>query len=1243
MLAFRFYKWEEVQINWEDLDMLWEEVGILEELLSTGAILPSSSEEKKFTFDVEKINQLPAEKKLAVIALAIAVERKDIKNKLIKDLFLNLKKQIGVFNDFFKKPASLISLTAISLAIINEFLPQILNNIKGEIPFLSGKDFSDISDPYNPSEDDVQQYVKNNSVLQKALDYIGKDLDDSIISEIAINCQNLDDFKLPSATLSLAIPKRSLTGKDYIKILDKNSDFDYKTENKRVTRELSTVLSQIETGISWSFLVFYIAIKTKEFLTQNDYPSSYRGKYLQRVIRTFSAILKISISNEAQAIRSVPSTLVISGKKRIEQTKALLNILKSFDTIIGASLLASAIYLINRKDLQKKSQETFEGVFSIKTCETITPALSELEASTQFDPNKLNVPVSLIECPVNDDQDIAVHIPIEEKLNTLSCEDTTVNRDVNIEEKLVSDLATNAIIENKSDSPFKILVSKGSQLTPLKTLAIWDKKKIVSPISGIVQKIEPNKIYIGNISDPVSSPMESLIEEVQNNYLKINNTKSFIKDFYIETMYPSMLKNSPLIDGSINSLELQRIIYPFGGVKERWNGVLSAKNSQKATYENNCKNISSPENVKIKAEAERLDIIQKDIEAEEKTLFNSIKSDYTRGINQSKVTLPDKEEFHLIEYYLGLLENLSLIKNKNDIQKQFLTIIQGIVRRRYFIDGYDLDKIKAKINKYCETLSSGTYFRSKPDFYNIIKGKYQKTLPRSGQKSVAIKSYLDQLGSNNKDFTSDAKDEIKSYIIFLFNFSLVSKDIKTKVSVGNSSPYSETISESVDIENFFKKLWKDYSSIPQKITSNFSQIGELSDLLSSYSVIKEEGKEYRYYGISDPINCAEPDEIDPNFLPSTKYGFGDQKYWLKYCSLATLASVANPISGWSTGLILPTGPLLLPVVYIPIRAIQLKWGFIVIGLTVTGIYPFPWVLYVNYSTENHAPLGDPTGPLKAELAALKKEISDQMSKLREGIIKGYLDGLKKEIDGLENIISDLKEQKRLNNTNKPRRNRDLEEKTSLALYSQQILNWETNRVSIEEQIVTAKTQKWKKEAVYKILKSVFDGRKAEKNSDPKVVVAEKSQDAIDKSVSKLDTLSEKINSTLSGLPTNTYPETSNFGGTAKNPKPIVNMASNLDDTVNNTVIEKFVEGKELKSEDLAGGQFSNKLGSSVNNIEGDKGELSALMTSAIKADPFPRYEKLKPTNLLLMSFLLKSWTPTGAACFGIPGNPPFPA
>ena len=78
---FRYYKWEEVDINWENLDMNWEEVGIVvDELLSRfggGGIPTTKPLSDNDFFRLKEINDLPEEKKRIIIKLVCKITGDD--------------------------------------------------------------------------------------------------------------------------------------------------------------------------------------------------------------------------------------------------------------------------------------------------------------------------------------------------------------------------------------------------------------------------------------------------------------------------------------------------------------------------------------------------------------------------------------------------------------------------------------------------------------------------------------------------------------------------------------------------------------------------------------------------------------------------------------------------------------------------------------------------------------------------------------------------------------------------------------------------------------------------------------------------------------------------------------------------------------------------------------------------------------------------------------------------------------
>jgi hypothetical protein len=1138
-------------------------------------------------------------------------------DKLIKKAFGKLQSYILKFRDFLKKPLALIALNVAAFAIMTPFL----NWLKGFLPS-------------NSSDEDIQNYIKKNRDIQNYLNYIGEDINDSVISDIVLACNNPDYYEDQVKKLKGVLSVTGISGEDYIKIAQQQSDFDNKTDAARVSNDLSKIIKDIEGTLPWMYLIYVIILKIQEFLTQNEHPSPFRGKYLQRLIRTTSIIIKNEINNQNSLGNRI-------GKNELNKINNLLSILKSLDAIIIGGLMASFVYLQNRKLLQEDAIRSFNEISKEQGCITPSGFLTDEETSPSST-NPLDTSLGLgFSCPVSLDTDIVPHIPIEEKIDQLTCE-IPFNEDGSINEKAGQDIATKALYENKSDKKFKITVKRGDKVDSKKIIATYDGDNVYSSVTGIVDKVETNKIYIKDIGDPENTYLGELIQKSQDDYKELNELKFFLKDFYLETSYPVMLRNSPMIDGSVNDTEKIGLLFRTDGVKGRWNSALNRKKSQNAQFEKDAKNISSSKNIKTKAENDQLDSIRVDLEKAETTLFEELKADEVIGINQSKVTLPILSEFNLIEYYFKLSEDLLAYYDQNNTVKSFLKIILGFLRDRYFIDQYNLEKIQGLIQDYCKKLSEGQYYNKTPNFYSILKDKFDNTKAAVGQKNKAPEDYLKSLGSKNRKLTETEKTSIINTILFLFRFTV---DIEKLVSIKFSTkktPFEATDSEGLIIEGFFNNLWKRYDALPIEIEAIYKEMDNISLTFTTYSIINIDGEEYRYYGIGQDRTCPIPIEEDEYLSPYSKSTYGDIKYWLKYCGFATLASVANPATGWSTGFPPPIGPLLLPTVYIPFKAFQLPWGFIVVGLTITGIYPFPWALFVNYSTGYHVPLADPATIIQREVSALKKEITKQLNGFKKNIVKSYLDKTKVEIADFETQLVDLEDQKRTHKLVKPKRNRKIDPIVDIPNYLDNLSKWEINGAAIEEQILTTKTKKWQSETKYKIIKDISDGIITPDNVDAKIKSIQSMEKSINSQFDKLDALVAKIDLTLAPLPIATKPETANFAFTLKNPKPIIKMADDIDDVINNGPLDKVLAKFELKNEDLMKSSYSPVLSSSINNFKSYKKALKIGMPAIIKADPFPKYENLKPSNLPWMAFLLKSWTPTGAQTYGIPGFSPPP-
>jgi hypothetical protein len=475
--------------------------------------------------------------------------------------------------------------------------------------------------------------------------------------------------------------------------------------------------------------------------------------------------------------------------------------------------------------------------------------------------------------------------------------------------------------------------------------------------------------------------------------------------------------------------------------------------------------------------------------------------------------------------------------------------------------------------------------------------------------------------------------------MYLFNFYINIAQNYQKYKNIKTTQRQATVNEASYISNFFNNLWKRYVDLPKEIDKVTKEITNTYQF-ASFSSKTIDDVEYRYYAITeDDGKCPQPLDTpdDPYLTPNTKNGYDSINYWLKYCAFATLASVINPITGWSTGIILPSGPLQLPVIYIPIKPIKLSYGFMVFGLTICGIFPFPWVLMVNYSSEYNTPLGNPTQPIKNEINALKKEITNEFKNLKQTVLKGYLDKTKNQVDQKDMEISaNQSDMTHLRETKPPANAKNAVE------YGK----WVEHNIVLKENLATLKIEKWKLELKYQIVYRAYTlGTPVKSNdtTDATLNNMEKSENSLNSKLDGLVSLVEKVSSILVPLPITLQPETANFGLTLKNPKPVIQISDKLDEDVNQPVLDGITNTFKVKNDTLGTSNFKSSLSGTIMNSGAYRKALKTANLLIIKSDPFPKYENLKPLNVQWASFLLQKWVPTGAKSFGIPSQNPLPS
>ena len=1013
------------------------------------------------------------------------------KQKVLRKVNLKFKEELEYQKKFFSKPDVLIALSVLGVSMLRKFLDK-------------------------NSEDVVKKFLKHDKIAKSFLNYTANNLNEQILSEFLLKCQN---GEISEEEFLTHFNKENISAEDFLNIASTLNDFETKL-NFDIFNKLKSFMNKnqnvINNTLSYLYLLYHIVLMTIDMIQNAEYPSKFRTKYIQLLNRNLAGVMKSQWNEVSQQIQ--------------KEWKKIIKILKQIDTILIALTMATSMYLINRKILQKRSYQTLQEIAKDKACINLS---QPFDISVNIIPFKEN-----LNCPIELDDVIVSHVPIEGKLKNISCE-ISLNEEIISNAKETTNLVTKAIIRNICSDKMNVLVSIDSKVNQKTLLATIGNTQIISPILGYIDNLQTNQIIIRDISDPSEDYLTSQINSLNEKYTQINDIKFFIKNFYVASLYPVMLKTSIIDDTSIRDINVN--------VKTEFEIFKKNYKELNKNYEKDIKDIVQKDNVEKNAKNETLFKIKEDVENKENIFYKNIELIGQNSYNIAKATAAKKEEYQLIEYYLfDLGTELNALSNPNKIEITFRNLINEYAQKRYVIDKYKKTNIEKKIGAYINDIEKNISFDDIIRIYNAHK------------QFSDVKKWLIDIANKNNKLEQFEKNALVNKIMFLIEFYFTIDEVVSKkyIEVKTNSK-NETIKEGNEIDLFFRDLQKQFNALLKKIEDIQKTIDNLSLFNTTYSITNYEEENYRLYTISEPVKCK-PTEEDINLDPNTKYDFGNIKYWLRYCSYATLASVSNSVTGWATGFIFPT-PILFPVVYIPIKSILTKYGFIVIGLSICGLYIFPWSLFVNYSINYALPFFDPTIALKNEIEALKKGISEQLAQFRKITIKRILDKTKEDLDEINNEISNLKDQLNQNKIIKPQKliiEKNAIKKNSNYFNEHKI--WTQKNIELQELIATTSIKKWKIEQKYEILNNAYRTNTSIKEIDKKLKDEEK---LITDQLDKLNNMVDNVDEIIAPLPITLKPETVNFGMTLKNPKPLIKIKDQLNDNINeealNNVFNKF--------------------------------------------------------------------------------------
>ena len=991
-------------------------------------------------------------------------------------------------------------------------------------------------------------------------------------------------------------------------------DINLKDEIEKEKLALISEKEKVEEIInSYKFLLQHILGMTKDLFSKTYHPSRYRTKYIQKIIRTTYSLMKSEVQQ-------------LSGNIKTEYEK-ILNYLKNIDDILIALALITSIYINNRLKVQKRSKNTLIKIANDFAC------ISDIPEESNYLINTTPIDISSLtnfQCPINTDNIIVPHIPIELKLENISCE-ISQDEEISVEVKDSPELSTYAIIRNlRKNSLLVSKITKDTKLTQETKIATLDDHFLYSPVEGTVDKINNNEIIIKNISEPPEDYLTEQINLLNKKYEKYNNINAFIKNYYIKSLYPIMLSISIVDDASTYD--------ESSGIEKEWKSLKKTFSGINEDYEKEIKKITGKDNVKQHAENETLYKIKEQLDEEQKKYYYHLSLYGEMAQKLAKKVKAKSNEYELFEYYaLDLGAKFNGLENPSNLEKEFRDKINEIIRKRIIIDGYKKKKLERKINNLIKDLEKGI---SLGNWFN--EGMLIFLTKRNIND---VKKWLIGLGEKNKKLNEYEKTTLINRILFLFDLYLIYDNLTQKYNIlkKETTDKKETIKEGNFLNEFFNNLWIERNTLILEIEEIQKIITDLS-LIKTYSIIDYNGYKARLYTLSDETDCISL-ESNPYLTGKSTYEYKDIQYWLKYCAFATLASISNPVSGWSTGWIIPS-PITFPVIYIPIKSIITNYGFVVIGISICGTWIFPWFLLSNLTLNHNTPFGDPTAILKREVNALRQKIGEQIKNLRKEFIKNKMNETKEKIDEIKINLKQKEEELKEHREQKPSKyleisnfEDNLQGIPKNVNYIFELEKWEEEKLVLQELITTLKIKKWNLEKIHKILFESYELGKSISGGGEKL---EKIENLINNQLDNLIALIDKINNILAPLPITMQPNTTNFGITLKNPNPIIKIEKELDDNINKGPLETIFNKFRLKNNNLISTNYSNTLNNSILNYEKYKNILALNMITLVKKDPFPSYELLKLSNIQWLKFLYTDFVTTGAKTYGYPGYHPLP-
>lgn len=1119
---------------------------------------------------------------------------------------------------FGKIPLSIETFREAGVKALKAYGEEILSNLSARMAdILKAAGFPETFDIDDESQ--LRNFLKRNPYTNAIFTIASDGYNDDIVSNAILRCESLssdvvDEYKEKGYYES--IKNQSIDEiNDIEQKIDQFIQEGLKLFNDKILNEIRKSIetvndlrekaldfyTQNEKYVMAAVMAYYV-IKLVINLFQNmDFPSNFRLKYIQKLIRV---------------------TLASAGGYASEEWQKLKNVFKGIDDLMVGLAILSSTYLLNRLLSQKLAEQKLRD----QLCKDYDYGSNNNDSSTNsalsinFE-NDLDLSGS---CPIEDDAIIPKE-PFAAKIENFTCPINIGDNLQTLQTSIYPDLALKAIIENKRKDKWKINVQVEDIVNSKTVLGSIGAQSVYSPVDGKVSIIHDGSIVLSGISDPVESELESVLTSLNDLYKTQNEIKMFLKDFEVLSLLPIMLKDSPVTESKPTA---SQILTMKNGMYKQFEEIKSDYVKKKENYDKNIKKITGEDNAKKHAENETLPLLKLEVDNEETQIMRYLQNYLPNSENIAKNTLADSGEFALVEYYAVELGAPLNAADDSSILNPFRDKINTFTKERAVIDGWTPGKIEDKIIQLLKDLEKGTTNGSK--FFKKGVEVYEER-----KKMSDVKDWVNNIEPKKK--LSDAQVELfRSNIIFLYDFYFNIDKIKEKFKdLAETDKIKKTTEEGNYIGKYLYDLWKQLNQINKDIPKLEKKLDNFSLLSKYYNIVVNE-EEYRVYQINElPVDdiCGMP---EGSMASVTE--MGKLKYWFKYMANATLAHIASP-QNWATGWSGPPTKIPFPTIYIPIKAIETNYGVIVFGLTITGVWIYPFVLFVNLSDSPVSPLGDPIAGIKTQIKEAKESLINKLKEFRTTTLDEVLTNIKGDIKKLEPDIAKLEADKKKLRETKPADTRK---------NAKELVIWKGENAKIDTEKTKLELEKYTLEKKHYVIESVKHGGSVVGTGavDAQTMAVETAEKTIDSDFGTLDGLLKTAENLLSVTfkPIVLQPYSIYFLATIKSPPTpdlFKKIDDNLDETGNSNITKPILDKFKMSNEQFMTGPVSY-------DSSGLNSAMSALKYAPVgvgikNKEALPAYEDLLPINLpwftlggLTSDFLYTKFVPKGGDLYGFP-------